>query len=100
MNGADSGTGPSSKKSFRDHWHVNDDSISLLDAVASVQDTHFADIFIHLSESICFLLVDHVRDPDQSLLVSVLIQVPIDHIVSDVDLSVGVPASELRFRIV
>ena len=100
MNSADSGTSPCSKKGLGDHWHVNDNSISFLDAMTSVQNAHLTHVLIHLPESINFLLVDHVRDPDQGLLISMFSQVTVDHVVSYVDLSISEPSSKFRFRIV
>jgi hypothetical protein len=68
--------------------------------MTSVENTHFAYVLIHLFGSKYFLLIDHVRYPDQRLLVGMLLHVAIKHIVCNVDLSVSVPASELGSGIV
>lgn len=68
--------------------------------MASVQNAHLAHVLIHLPEGIYFLLVDHVRYPNQSFLAGMFLQVPVDHVVSNVDLSIGVPTSKLGFRVV
>jgi len=57
-------------------------------------------MFVHLSEGIDFFLFDHVGNPDEGLFVGVLFQEPVEHVVSDVDLAVGIPAGELGSGIV
>jgi hypothetical protein len=100
MDGSDSGTGPSGEKGFWDHWHVDDHSVTLFNTMLFEENAHSAHILIHLSECVYFLLCDHARYPDQGLLLRVLFHVSVKHIVSDVDLSVWIPASELRSGII
>lgn len=95
MNSTNSGTSPGGEKSLRSHWHVDDDSISLSNSMLSEKDTHFTHVLIDLSESESFFFLDHVRNPDKSLLVRMLFQVAIEHVVCDVNLAVWVPAGEL-----
>ncbi len=77
-------------------WHVDDDSIPFLNSIRFEKVRHFADLLEGLAESPDFLLVDHVGDPDQCFFVCVLGEVAVEHVIVDVDGSVGEPAGEGR----
>ena len=60
MYGSDSGAGPGGEKSFWDHGHVDDDSISPLDSMLSEENAHSAHILIRLPQGVNLFLFDHV----------------------------------------
>lgn len=96
MDGSEAGAGPGREERLRDHRHVDDHSVSFLNSARFQHERHFAGGFVSLAQRPCELLVDHVGDPDQGLLVGVGREVAVEHVVGNVDFPIGVPFSEGR----
>lgn len=96
MYGANASAGPGGKQSFRNHRHVDNDSVSLLNSLIFQQLSHFTGIFVSLPQSPLLMLVHHIWNPDESSFVCVGGQVAVEHVVSNIDFSIGVPAGERR----
>jgi hypothetical protein len=94
MNGSDTRTGPGGKEGFRDHRHVDDDSVSLAHTSLPEEEGHFACFLISLSEIPLFGFVNHVGDPNQSSFVGMGRQVAVKYVVGDVDFAIGKPSGE------
>lgn len=96
MDGSDACASPGCEEGLRDHRHVDNDSVALLHSSGFQQDAHAADGLVGLTKSPGAFLVEHIGNPNQSLLVGVGGEVAVKHVVGDVGDSVGVPPGKGR----
>ena len=91
MNCPYSGTCPNCKECLGDHRHIYDNSITFLNFMIFQDDGHPTYIFINFLESPNLFLIDHIWNPNKSLLACKFREITINHIVNDIDFSIWIP---------
>ena len=92
VNGADAGARQHGDDSFRDHRHVDADTVAFLYVAGLEHVSQAADLFVQLPVSDVRIVGRIVTFPDQGTLVAVRIQMTIDAVVTGIELAALEPA--------
>jgi hypothetical protein len=100
MDRADAHAGQHRERRLRNHRHVDQDTIALLDALRLQDGGHALHLGVQLAKAVGFLGVGFGRDEDQRVLIGPVVQMAVDRVVAQVGQAALEPARKRRVVVI